>query len=90
MTLPQWTRRPLVLVALIFSIGGFFVGSASSQQEKRVDGEVGTYQMVVVPDQNLVVFDTKTARYWLLGGDENWHDHPGPLAAIPKLPAKDK
>ena len=90
MALPQWTRRSLVLVTLIFAIGGFFVGSASSQLEKRgADREVGRYQMVV-QDQTLYVFDTRTTHFWRRIGGEGFYDQTGPLESAPPVPEKGK
>src|SRR5262245_61819229 len=81
MALPQWTLRTLVLVALTFAIGGFFVGSASSQQDRPRPAVDGSYQMLALPGNDLFVFDTKTAQYWTNRGDGGWERHPGPLVA---------
>ena len=79
--LSQWSRRSLVLVALIFAVGGFLVGSSSSQEGRRdADGEVGRYQMVAPHVTHLFVFDTKTARYWSKDHDGDWKNHLGPFA----------
>ncbi len=88
MALTQWSRRSLVLVALVFAIGGFLVGSSSSQEERRgADGEVGRYHLVRGPQGGgpPYIFDTKTARYWTADGDE-WKSHLGPVAGRVKAP----
>jgi hypothetical protein len=82
MVLLQWSRHSFVLVASIFAVGGFLIGSSSSQEERRgADGEVGRYQLVRGPQGGgpPYIFDTKTARYWTLDGEE-WKNHLGPLA----------
>jgi hypothetical protein len=88
MALPQWSRRSLVVAASIFAVGGFLVGSAASQQERRgADGEVGRYQMIHSPhDWTVFVFDTKTSRYWSknIAGEGDWKNHLGPLAGREK------
>ena len=81
MALPQWSRRSLVLVGLMLAIGGFLIGSSSSQEDNRgPEREVGRYQMIAPQPNYLYVFDTKTARYWKYEGKGNWSNHLGPVA----------
>jgi hypothetical protein len=73
------------MVASIFAIGGFLVGSSSSQEGRRgADGEVGRYQMVAPHSVSLFIFDTKTARYWNKDHDGDWKAHLGPFAGRAK------
>ena len=92
MALPQWSRRSLILVASIFAVGGFLLGSSSSQERRRElrPGEVGRYQMVA-GQTGYIVFDTRTAHYWaapsLLDGGkayphpDKWQHIGSPFAA---------
>ncbi len=77
MALNRWSKRSLMLVAAIFAIGGFLMGSLSSDDTKRrVRAEenettqrirtvdAGRYQMISSSGGGTIVFDTATARYW--------------------------
>jgi hypothetical protein len=84
MALNQWSKRSLILVAAICAVGGFLIGSSSSQESKPVGdkGEVGRYQMA--PNGKLI-FDTKTGQFWdhhsyegLGGSREEWEEHAPP------------
>lgn len=85
MALNQWSRKTLVLVVSVCTLGGFLLGSSSSQDAGPAAraGAVGRYQMVN-SSGGLVVIDTMTARYWeriIRGGDaslEEWHEHRAP------------
>ncbi len=87
----QWSNRTFVMFAVICAVGGFLVGSSSSQEVKRDagQGEVGRYQMVMAsPSDTLKVFDTKTARFWdYVGGPKgenmHWREFPGPFEEDP-------
>ena len=82
MALNQWSRRSLMLLAAIFAVGGFLIGSSSGQNAKRgaAESEVGRYQ-IVAGKINLTVFDTKTAHIWQLSLDDpdKWDEIPGPF-----------
>ncbi len=74
------------LYSSVFAIGGFLVGSSSSQEPgQAARREVGRYQMIALDLDRLLVFDTKTAHYWRYKGNENWSEHSGPVG--PRVPA---
>jgi hypothetical protein len=94
MAVNQWSKRSLILVLSVCAIGGFLIGSASSQSVRRApqkEGEyeedaltrapeVGRYQMVQT-SAGTVIFDTRTAHYWqrMNGVDANrWNKYPAP------------
>jgi len=85
MALNQWSKRLFVLLAAICGVGGFLIGSSSSQEVKHDadQGEVGRYQMVMSSSIDIKVFDTKTAKFWQLNiedPEQRWVRHPGPFA----------
>ena len=95
MALNQWSKRSLVLVAAIFAVGCFLIGSSSSQDAKRAaEGEeVGRYQLVVGAVGGDTIFDTKTGRFWQMGDDRTqpWVQYPSPInTAISRLPGVPK
>jgi len=85
MALIHWSRNSGILVAAIFAVGGFLVGSSSSQEATTrgtADGEVGRYQMMAAHANDLKIIDTKTGRYWqrlTSETKERWDERPGPL-----------
>ena len=85
MALNHWSRYSAVVVTAIFSLGGFLIGSSSSQETTRgaADREVGRYQMIAAHANDLKIIDTRTGRYWQRLNSENkerWDERPGPLA----------
>ncbi len=82
----QWSRNSGVLVAAIFAVGGFLVGSSSSQESRRSaeQGEVGRYQMMAAHANDLKIIDTKTGRFWqrlYSDNKERWDERAGPFGA---------
>jgi len=87
MALNQWSKRSLVLLIAVCAIGGFLIGSSSSQEANatRDKGEIGPgrYQMVVSPGARMI-FDTKTARFWQEtsysdnAAESRWIEHSAP------------
>jgi hypothetical protein len=87
MALNQWSKRSLVQVIAACAIGGFLIGSSSSQEANpsRDRGEIGPgrYQMVVSPGAKMI-FDTKTGRFWQEtnysdnAAEPRWSEHLAP------------
>ncbi|HEY3963576.1 MAG TPA: hypothetical protein VGM05_03400 [Planctomycetaceae bacterium] len=94
MAVNQWSKRSLVLVVSVCAIGGFLIGSASSQSVRQASQkereyeedaptrapEAGRYQMVQT-SAGTVIFDTRTAHYWQRNNGveaTRWNKHHAP------------
>ncbi len=61
----RWTKRPAILLVAGCTLGGFLLGSSSSEEVKtdRPETGIGRYQFVETSSIRLI-FDTKTAERW--------------------------
>lgn len=79
MNLNHWSKPSFIMALAVIAMGGFMLGSSSSQESKREDNqaEVGRYQM---PDGHTMV-DTKTGRSWIRyesRSDYRWEERVAP------------